>query len=41
MGEGAHGELVEVTGPPAEIVAGFALPEFGVDVADRDACALP
>ncbi len=36
-----YGQLVEVAGPPAEIVAGFALPELGVDVGDRDACALP
>ncbi len=35
-----YGQLVEVAGPPAELVAGFALPELGLDVTHRDACAL-
>jgi len=37
-----YGELVETDakGPPPELLAGFALPEVGLDVSDRSACAL-
>ncbi|MCA9658648.1 MAG: hypothetical protein KC486_09905, partial [Myxococcales bacterium] len=37
-----YGEITPLAeaGPPAEIAAGFALPEVGVDVSDREACAL-
>lgn len=37
-----YGQIVELDqpGPPPEIVAGFALPQVGLDVTTRDACTL-
>lgn len=38
----SYGLIVELPqpGPPAEMVAGFARPQVGIDVTDPDACAL-
>ena len=33
-------EALASAGPPPEVIAGFALPEVGIDVSKRDACAL-
>lgn len=37
-----YGQIVELAakGPPPELIAGFGLPEVGLDVSDRSACAL-
>ncbi len=38
----SYGEIVELDlqAPPPELLAGFALPEIGLDISDRSACAL-